>query len=72
MNKPHIYYREQCDFCINKGKCEKEKRTRRFIETIYGVEALASGVYGSLFFRCDYFDLDQLAYNKATVHESKG
>ena len=72
MNKPYIYYKEQCNFCTNKGKCEYEKKTRKFIETIGGVECLANGVFGSLSFKCDYFDLDQLAYNKANLPESCG
>ena len=63
MNKPYIYYKEQCDYCLNKGKCDYEKRTRKFVETISGVDSLTSGVFGSLSFECDYFDLDQLAYN---------
>jgi hypothetical protein len=72
MIKPHIYYREQCDLCIERGKCRREKRTRKFIETICGMEVLANGVYGSLSFRCNYFDLDKVAYNKASVHETEG
>lgn len=72
MNKPYIYYKEQCDYCLNKGKCDYEKRTRTFLETIGGVEHLTSGVYGSLSFKCDYFDLDQLAYNKANPPECSG
>lgn len=69
MNKPYIYYKEQCDYCKNNNKCEYKRRTQKFIETISGVEFFANGVYGSLSFRCDYFDLDQLAYNKANLPE---
>ena len=72
MNKPYIYYKEQCDYCINKGKCDYEKRTRTFVETIGGVERLTSGVFGSLSFECDYFYLDQLAYNRANPPECRG
>lgn len=72
MNKPYIYYKEQCDLCTNKGKCEYEKRTRTFVETIGSMDSLTSGVYGSLSFKCDYFNLDELAYNKANVPECNG
>lgn len=72
MNKPYIYYKEQCDYCINKGKCGYERRTRTFVETISGVTSLASGVFGSLSFKCDYFALDKLAYNKAYPPECDG
>ena len=72
MNKPYIYYKEQCDYCINKGKCDYEQRTRTFVETIGGVESLTNGVFGSLSFKCDYFYLDELAYNKDHLPECEG
>lgn len=72
MSNPYIYYKQQCDYCLRKGKCDHEKKTRTFVNTISGVEALSSGVYGSLSFKCDYFDLDQLAYNKDNPPESCG
>lgn len=72
MNEPFIYYKEQCDYCIYKGKCDYERQTRKFVETISGVESLASGVFGLLEFTCDYFDLDRLAYDKVHISESEG
>ena len=72
MSNPYIYYKQQCDYCLRKGKCDYEMKTRVFVNTISGVEALSSGVYGSLSFKCDYFDLDQLAYNKDNPPESCG
>ncbi len=72
MNTKYIYYKEQCNYCINKGKCDHEKRTRTFVETIGGVERLTSGVFGSLSFKCDYFDLDQLVYNRDNPPETCG
>ena len=72
MSKPYIYYKEQCNYCINKGKCDYEKRTRKFIETLGCIECFASGVYGCLSFKCDYFYLDQLAYDRANPPETCG
>lgn len=72
MNTKYVHYKEQCDLCINKGKCDYEKRTRKFVETINGVESLSSGVFGSFSFKCDYFDLDQLAYNQKNPPECNG
>ena len=72
MNKPYIYYKEQCNVCTNKGKCEYEKKTRKFIETIGGVEYLANGVFGSLSFKCDYFNLDELEYSEKMTTETCG
>lgn len=70
MNKVYIYYKKQCDYCTNKGKCDYEFKTRTFVETIGGVVSLANGVYGSLDFKCDYFDLDEVAYYKDNMPES--
>ena len=70
MKKVYVCYKKQCDYCISKGKCDHEKKTRTFCETIGGVESLASGVFGSLNFKCDYFDLDDLAYKKENPPES--
>ena len=72
MSKPYIYYKEQCNLCTNKGKCEYEKKTQKFIETIGGVEYLANGVFGSLSFKCDYFNLDELKYNEELTTETCG
>ena len=70
MNKPFIYYPEQCDYCLKKGKCDYEKKTRLFLATLNGYERLIDGVYGNLNFACDYFDLDLLLYNKRMLGES--
>ena len=70
MNNPYIYYKDQCKYCFKKGKCDYQKKTQTFLDTINGIEHLASGVYGSLNFRCDYFDFDELAYRKDNPPES--
>lgn len=72
MSKPYIYYKEQCKYCLKNGKCDYQKKTQTFLDAINGIEHLANGVYGSLSFKCDYFDLDQLAYNKDNPPESCG
>ena len=72
MSNPYIYYKQQCDYCLRKGKCYYQKKTQTFLDAINGIEHLANGVYGSLSFKCDYFDLDQLAYNKDNLPENCG
>ena len=72
MSKPYIYYKEQCKYCLENGKCDYQKKTQTFLDAINGIEHLANGVYGSLSFKCDYFDLDQLAYNKDNPPETCG
>ena len=70
MNKLNIYYKDQCNYCLNKSKCSYERRTRRFIDTISGIESLATGVYGCLSFNCDYFSVNQAVYTKANMTET--
>lgn len=72
MNNVYVYYKNQCDFCKNKGNCDYEKKTRTFVETIHGIDSIAKGVYGCLDFKCDYFDLDEVAYGKANPPETCG
>lgn len=70
--KKYVYYKKQCDFCTCKSKCDYEKKTRTFLETISGVDSLANGVYGSLDFKCDYFNLNEEAYYKENPPDSCG
>ena len=72
MNNHYIYYKNQCKYCLKKGKCDNQKNTQIFLDAINGIEHLASGVYGSLDFRCDYFNIDKLAYRKDNPPESCG
>ena len=72
MNNHYIYYKEQCKYCLKNGKCDYQKKTQTFLDAINGIEHLVSGVYGSLNFRCDYFDFDELAYIKDNPPESCG
>lgn len=72
MNKVYVYYKHQCNYCTNRDKCDYEKKTRKFVETISGVESLANGVYGFLDFKCDYFNLDEVTYYKDHQPETFG
>ena len=70
MSKPFIYYPEQCDYCLKRGGCDYEKKTRLFLATLCGFDRLTHGVYGSLNFACDYFDLDLRMFNWSIPVES--
>ena len=72
MKNAYVYYKEQCNYCVNRGKCGYEKKTRTFVETISGINSTASGVFGSLDFKCDYFDLDKISYSKENPAETCG
>ena len=70
MNNPYIYYKDQCKYCLKKGKCGYQKKTQTFLDAINGIEHLVSGVYGSLNFRCDYLNHDELEYREDNTSES--
>lgn len=72
MNNPYIYYKEQCNYCLNKGKCDYEAKTQAVIDIISATEKVAKDVYGTFSFKCDYFALDELAYNKNNPPETCG
>lgn len=77
LNNGHrawIYYPEQCSLCkgfiFSNGKpCEKEK-TKEFINSLLQLEHHTKGVYGSLDFKCDYFNLDEEAYKASRYCEA--
>lgn len=31
MNNPYIYYKDQCKYCLKKGKCYYQKKRRCFL-----------------------------------------
>jgi len=62
--KVWIWYPDQCKLCggfhfmSTNEPCDKEK-TQRLIDDIRDLESRYHGVYGSIEFRCDYFNLDE-------------
>lgn len=65
-----IYWPEQCNFCKgyhflseNNKPCDKEKM-KEFITKLLDLEHCTKGVYGSLEFKCDYFNLDDEKYTE--------
>lgn len=38
MNNPYIYYKEQCNYCLKKGKCDYQKKTQTFLDAINGID----------------------------------
>lgn len=79
-NSAWIYWPEQCKYCMHRNEnytqqyratklgCDCEA-THELINALQQVEHHAKGVYGSLDFKCDYFNLDEEAYMESNYNE---
>lgn len=65
-----IYWKEQCEYCKNKGKCGYEEKVKKYIEDLSSVED--KGIYGTLNFKCDYNIIDEDLYYKKNPNECQG
>ena len=63
-----IYYKEQCQYCLNRQNCSYIKDVKNYINAISATEKIAKNVYGTTEFKCDYFIFDIEKYLK----ENKG
>lgn len=59
VNGKWIYWKEQCDLCVNAKNCKYE--VKDYIEKLEAVQP-NSPVYGTLEFSCDYCYLDEEKY----------
>ena len=57
-----VYYKEQCKYCLNRGKCGYTEKVQAYIEKIEALDS--SGIYGTTAFWCDYYNLDEDEYLK--------
>lgn len=68
-----IYWPEQCDYCkgyiFSDGKPCCKELTKEFFNKLRQIEHHSKGVYGSLSFKCDYFNLDDDKYNNSRYNE---
>ena len=72
--KSWIYFPEQCDLCkgfiFSDGTPCNRECTINLIKMLKEAEIKAKGVYGSVDFSCDYFNLDEDKYNNSRYNES--
>ena len=68
--KPYVFWREECDLCTRRGKCEYEADVRDYKERLDAVPG--KGCYGSLSFKCDYFQCDEDEYYSKYPPECAG
>ena len=51
-----VYFKEQCDYCLNRHNCEYTKKVKKYIENLDALDS--KGIYGTTSFWCDYYILD--------------
>ena len=57
-----IYWAEQCDYCKSRTTCEYQARVKSYISNLQAIND--KGVYGTLKWNCDYFNIDSVEYFK--------
>lgn len=65
--KYRIYWKEQCDFCLNRENCEYKEKVKQHMQKIDSLDS--KGIYGTTSFWCDYYNLDEDAYWKNPIGE---
>lgn len=68
-NKPWIYWPEECKVCASRHNCPYIEKTEEFRKNLLEFQKGYKGVYGTLKFNCDYFNLDKDEYNRLTQGE---
>ena len=51
-----VYYKEQCEYCLNRERCGYTEKVQAYIEKIEALDS--SGIYGTTACWCDYYNLD--------------
>lgn len=72
MTKPYIHYTEECDYCAKRGNCPYEECTRDFRKAIQMLSIGAKYAYGTIDFKCDYFELDKNKFNRHHIGVTNG
>lgn len=58
--KDGVYWRNQCDFCIDgNGFCGAIRATKLLVKRLEIAEADSPGCHGTVTFWCDYFRADE-------------
>ena len=57
-----IYWKEQCEYCVNKIGCESIPAMTDYIHRLERIKPIGP-LWGSLEFKCDYFILDKEEYD---------
>ena len=67
-NGRYVYWKEQCEYCINAKNCGYIDDMKIYLEKLEKVKA-PNPVYGSLHFECDYFIFDIDLYDEKNPME---
>ena len=57
--KGSVYWKEQCDFCVNRMFCKYSGQVELLQARLHVVELQTKGCYGTLSFWCDYYREDE-------------
>ena len=57
-----IYFKDRCDYCLNKGDCKYPEKVKKYIEELDSLDD--RGIYGTSSFWCDYYCIDEKKYFK--------
>lgn len=55
-----VYYKEQCQYCLNRHNCEYIEKVKNYIEKLEAIDS--KGIYGTTAFWCDYYNIDEQEY----------
>jgi hypothetical protein len=57
-----VYWKEQCEYCINKNNCESIPAMTDYIHRLERIKPIGP-LWGNLEFKCSYFILDKEEYD---------
>ena len=70
--KDGVYWKEQCDYCINHMYCKYRDSVELLQAKLKVVDLETSGCYGTLSFWCDYFKADEERVKASQQEVMKG
>lgn len=64
-----LYKKEQCEFCINRKNCVYKNDVMKFYDELGAFysrkhKESSNGIWGSVDYRCDYWNIDKKAYEE--------
>jgi len=72
-SNPYIYWKEECLYCTKSKNCKYAVDMATFKNILSDIEKIWTGkIFGSLSFKCDYFELDEAFYIENHMEVSNG
>lgn len=64
--KNQVYWKEECEYCLNRKKCDFRDTTKDFRGAISNLANNTKDVKGKISFSCAYFNIDEEEYSVKT------